>query len=311
VASILWRCLAIKNQLPEEDACAGFQVADISGTWYEGYASDLYALGIIAAPEEGEKAVFNGNWSASLETALTWFLNAKNPTATTATHQWGSATVAADGVTTLTCTVCGNTTRDNSKTISAVENKDAIVIQWSGFETQSEYFYFEIEDSAGNPVAADWSVEGQSQTRDLKNYLSRLTTPGTYSFVLYGTDKDGAIIREEIGRLKDCIAVTVAGDPVEYSLAFDAETGSQTVTLTGNGVSQESMALEQWWDQDGTWKGTSCRVLDGEKIFTTGEGLDLSDGGTYDLRIVSGYALGSRGLNIMMTPASMQTYSAS
>jgi hypothetical protein len=115
VAEFLCRCLG--DNLPDEELCAGVSLGNIRDDWCVEYIDDLYKLNII--PKDEENTALDATINASLETVLTWFLNATNPKATTATHQWGSTTVAADGVATHTCTVCGDTATDEAKTIPA------------------------------------------------------------------------------------------------------------------------------------------------------------------------------------------------
>jgi hypothetical protein len=129
------------------------------------YVDDLYKLNII-----NKETDLDATSVASLETALNWFLSAKNPAATTATHIWDEGGDIQDGpsdenydLQIFTCTVCGDTKYEQvdrkAKTISLVEEEDGdVVMQWSGYNVPGKRFFFKIIDSDGKVVIEDQNI---------------------------------------------------------------------------------------------------------------------------------------------------------
>lgn len=187
--------------------------------------------------------------------------------------------------------------------ITLVQEDSTIKATWTGVEDAQ--CLFEFVDSNGD--IAYTNIVG-TDSGDLAIYLPRIETgTETYSFVLYSIDsnynKDS-----ELARLENAVEVTVSGDAVEYDMSLnDGQEGKHTITWKDNQLPTGIYQLGAWYDKNGAEHGRSCG-----DIGTPVGAIDrvLEDRDTYDVRIITSYALDGQTLKATMTPASLKTYTA-
>ena len=102
----------------------------------------------------------------------------------------------------------------------------------------------------------------------------------------------------EVARLDNCIQVTVDGEALAYTMAFDGENQPQTATVISDTSSGVSMLYG--------WNGTASGA--GSVSATVTANRTLQEGDIFHLRLITAYAVTDNVVQVTMTPASTQTY---